>query len=128
MRVVKYDRSFSVIKTFKTYDISIPSAARTGIYTRLQCDAMAVGKMLRYYTYKLGAKDAAITKQDIGQAYEWRSPIKGGGCIVVMPSLVYTDKQMDRLLSNEIEWHRQYGWLDTEGVGMPNITSGGIKI
>lgn len=109
MRVVKYDRSFRVVKTYTTWELSIPCKKHKDAYARIWLDALAIDKPMKGEVY-IKSHDNVV---DRFECFEYRSAVKDY-CLLIIPSYgirPHLETDYERLMQKEREWHRDYGWF-----------------
>lgn len=109
MRVVKYDRSFRVIKSYTTWELSIPSKKHKDAYVRIWADALVIKKPLRGETYVREHCNVF----DSFECYEYRACM-GDYCLLIIPSYgirPHLEQDFVALMDKERKWHSEQGWF-----------------
>lgn len=107
MRVIVYDKSFKVLRSYDTFTITVPCSSNKGKYTRFTCDALAIDKPIVGKTYHEKDREHILSTFI---ANEYRS-CSFGGCMLIIPSFRYVVLGIDKLIDIEKQWHKQEGWM-----------------
>jgi hypothetical protein len=109
MRVVKYNRSFSVVKSYTTWEITIPCKKHKDAYARIWLDALAIKNPMRGDVY-IGQHDNVVDKFEVMQ---YRASM-GDYCLLVIPSYgirPHLETDFVSLMEKERKWHSEHGWF-----------------